>query len=466
MRSRMPIMGFLVESWERNMTQWTPSSWRDKPVKQLPTYPDQQKLQEVEAHLADQPPLVFAGEARALRADLAKVAKGEAFLLQGGDCAESFDEFRTSHIRDTFKALMQMAVVLTFGGQKPVVKIGRIAGQFAKPRSDDMETIDGLSLPSYRGDIINAIDFNEQSRVPDPQRMVAAYNQSTSTLNLIRAFAQGGLADLNQVHKWNLDFIKKSPLGERYEAIAGSIEESLAFMNACGINPETAPQLRETNLYTSHEALLLPYEQALTRCDSLTGKWYDCSAHMLWIGDRTRQIDHAHIEFLRGVENAIGLKAGPTTDPEELLKIIDIINPNNEAGRLNLIVRMGADKVADHLPALIRAVEREGKNVVWSCDPMHGNTIKAPNGYKTRRVDDVLREVQQFFQIHKAEGSYAGGVHFEMTGRNVTECVGGAFQITEHDLAQRYHTYCDPRLNADQALELAFLIADHIKAAR
>ncbi|GGB07718.1 phospho-2-dehydro-3-deoxyheptonate aldolase [Agarivorans gilvus] len=459
-------MGFLLEFRERNMTQWTPSSWRDKPVKQLPTYPDQQKLQEVEAHLADQPPLVFAGEARALRADLAKVAKGEAFLLQGGDCAESFDEFRTSHIRDTFKALMQMAVVLTFGGQKPVVKIGRIAGQFAKPRSDDMETIDGLSLPSYRGDIINAIDFNEQSRVPDPQRMVAAYNQSTSTLNLIRAFAQGGLADLNQVHKWNLDFIKKSPLGERYEAIAGSIEESLAFMNACGINPETAPQLRETNLYTSHEALLLPYEQALTRCDSLTGKWYDCSAHMLWIGDRTRQIDHAHIEFLRGVENAIGLKAGPTTDPEELLKIIDIINPNNEAGRLNLIVRMGADKVADHLPALIKAVEREGKNVVWSCDPMHGNTIKAPNGYKTRRVDDVLREVQQFFQIHKAEGSYAGGVHFEMTGRNVTECVGGAFQITEHDLAQRYHTYCDPRLNADQALELAFLIADHIKAAR
>ncbi len=462
----MPIMGVLVESLERNMTQWTPSSWRDKPVKQLPTYPDQQKLQAVEAHLADQPPLVFAGEARALRADLAKVAKGEAFLLQGGDCAESFDEFRTSHIRDTFKALMQMAVVLTFGGQKPVVKIGRIAGQFAKPRSANMETIDGVSLPSYRGDIINAIDFNEKSRVPDPQRMVDAYNQSTSTLNLIRAFAQGGLADLNQVHKWNLDFIKKSPLGERYEAIAGSIEESLAFMNACGINPETAPQLRETNLYTSHEALLLPYEQALTRCDSLTGKWYDCSAHMLWIGDRTRQLDHAHIEFLRGVENAIGLKAGPTTDPEELLRIIDIINPNNEAGRLNLIVRMGADKVADHLPALIKAVEREGKNVVWSCDPMHGNTVKAPNGYKTRRVDDVLREVQQFFQIHKAEGSYAGGVHFEMTGRNVTECVGGAFQITEHDLAQRYHTYCDPRLNADQALELAFLIADHIKAAR
>ncbi|PKH02692.1 3-deoxy-7-phosphoheptulonate synthase class II [Psychromonas sp. MB-3u-54] len=448
------------------MTQWTPSSWRNKAVKQLPSYPDQVKLQQTERYLAKQPPLVFAGEARALREDLAKVSRGEAFLLQGGDCAESFDEFQTSHIRDTFKALMQMAVVLTFGGQKPVVKIGRIAGQFAKPRSTDMETINGVNLPSYRGDIINGIDFNEKSRLPDPQRMVTAYNQSTSTLNLLRAFAQGGLADLNQVHQWNLDFVKKSPLGKRYETLASSIEDSLAFMNACGINPATAPQLRETTLYTSHEALLLPYEQALTRCDSLTGKWYDCSAHMLWIGDRTRQIDHAHIEFLRGVENPIGIKVGPSTVPEELLRIIDIVNPNNEAGRLNLIVRMGADKVADHLPALICAIEREGKNVVWSSDPMHGNTIKAPNGYKTRRVDDILREVQQFFQIHKAEGSYAGGVHFEMTGRNVTECVGGAFQITEHDLAQRYHTYCDPRLNADQALELAFLIAEHIKAAR
>jgi 3-deoxy-7-phosphoheptulonate synthase len=448
------------------MTQWTPSSWRNKPVKQQPAYPDQEKLQQTERYLANQPPLVFAGEARALRDDLAKVSRGEAFLLQGGDCAESFDEFRTSHIRDTFKALMQMAVVLTFGGQKPVVKIGRIAGQFAKPRSTELETINGVSHPSYRGDIINGIDFNEKSRLPDPQRMVSAYNQSTSTLNLLRAFAQGGLADLNQVHQWNLDFIKKSPLGKRYETLAGSIEDSLAFMNACGINPATAPQLRETTLYTSHEALLLPYEQALTRCDSLTGKWYDCSAHMLWIGDRTRQIDHAHIEFLRGVENPIGIKVGPSTDPEELLRIIDIVNPHNEAGRLNLIVRMGADKIAAHLPALIRAIEREGKNVVWSSDPMHGNTIKAPNGYKTRRVNDILREVQQFFQIHKAEGSYAGGVHFEMTGRNVTECVGGAFQITEHDLAQRYHTYCDPRLNADQALELAFLIAEHIKAAR
>jgi 3-deoxy-7-phosphoheptulonate synthase len=448
------------------MTEWTPSSWREKPAKQLPSYPDQDKLHQVEQQLANQPPLVFAGEARALREDLAKVARGEAFLLQGGDCAESFDEFRTSHIRDAFKVLMQMAVVLTFGGQKPVVKIGRIAGQFAKPRSGDFEVVDGVELPSYRGDIINAIDFTAESRIPDPERMIKAYHQSSSTLNLLRAFSQGGLADLQQVHKWNLDFVNKSPLGERYKSLADRIDESLAFMNACGLNSTTAPQLRETTLYTSHESLLLPYEQALTRCDSLTGKWYDCAAHMLWIGDRTRQPDHAHIEFARGIENAIGLKAGPTTDPDELLRLIDIINPNNEAGRLNLIVRMGANNVGDHLPALIRAVEREGKQVVWSCDPMHGNTIKADNGYKTRRVDDVLKEVRSFFEIHGSEGTYAGGVHFEMTGRNVTECIGGAFQITEHDLSQRYHTYCDPRLNADQALELAFLIADNIKAAR
>ncbi|MFM2481859.1 class II 3-deoxy-7-phosphoheptulonate synthase [Celerinatantimonas sp. YJH-8] len=447
------------------MTEWTPSSWRQKPAKQIPEYPDQTALEQIEKQLAGQPPLVFAGEARALRSDLAKVARGEAFLLQGGDCAESFDEFSTIHIRDFFKALMQMAVVLTFGGQKPVIKIGRVAGQFAKPRSANTEVVDGVELPSYRGDIINAIGFDAASRIPDPERMLKAYHQSTSTLNLLRAFAQGGLADLQQVHKWNLDFVEKSPLADRYRDIAGRIDESLQFMNACGINSDTTPQLRETTLYTSHEALLLPYEQALTRCDSLTGKWYDCSAHMLWIGDRTRQPDYAHVEFARGIENAIGLKAGPTTDPDELLRLIDTINPNNEAGRLNLIVRMGADNVAEHLPGLIRAVEREGKQVVWSCDPMHGNTIKAPNGYKTRRVDDVLREVRSFFEIHASEGSYAGGVHFEMTGRNVTECVGGAFHITEHDLAERYHTYCDPRLNADQALELAFLIADNIKAA-
>ncbi|RCU52858.1 MULTISPECIES: class II 3-deoxy-7-phosphoheptulonate synthase [Corallincola] len=448
------------------MTQWTPSSWRDKPVQQLPQYPDTEALARVEKELADQPPLVFAGEARALKADLARVGRGEAFLLQGGDCAESFAEFRTSHIRDTFKVLLQMAVVLTFSAKSPVVKIGRIAGQFAKPRSADSETIDGVTLPSYRGDIINDIAFTSASRVPDPERMLKAYQQSTSTLNLLRAFAQGGLADLHQVQRWNLDFIEKSPLGDRYKHLADRIDESLEFMAACGINGNTTPQLHETTLYTSHEALLLPYEQALTRKDHLTGEWYDCAAHMLWVGDRTRQPDGAHLEFCRGINNPIGLKAGPSTKIEDLLRNIDIINPNNEEGRLNLIVRMGADNVGAHLPELIRAVQREGKNVVWSCDPMHGNTIKSSTGYKTRRVEDVLKEVQSFFEIHGAEGSVAGGVHFEMTGRNVTECTGGAFQITDHDLAERYHTYCDPRLNADQALELAFMIADHVKAAR
>lgn len=448
------------------MKEWNPDSWRDLPAKQLPNYPDADKLKQVEAHLAAQPPLVFAGEARALKADLAKVARGEAFLLQGGDCAEAFAEFRTSHIRDAFKVLMQMAVVLTFGGQLPVVKIGRIAGQFAKPRSADMETENGVTLPSYRGDIINDIAFTEASRIPDPERMVKAYHQASSTLNLLRAFAQGGLADLHEVHRWNLDFVNKSPLSDRYQHLADRIDESLAFMRACGVNGANTPQLHETVLYTSHEALLLPYEQALTRRDSLTGDWYDCAAHMLWIGDRTRQPDHAHLEFCRGINNPIGLKAGPTTNPDDLLRNIDIINPENEAGRLNLIVRMGADNVADHLPQLIRAVEREGRTVAWSCDPMHGNTIKSSTGYKTRKVDDILREVRSFFEIHSSEGSIAGGVHFEMTGRNVTECIGGAFQITEHDLAERYHTHCDPRLNADQALELAFQIADHLKAAR
>ncbi|MBQ1784530.1 MAG: 3-deoxy-7-phosphoheptulonate synthase class II [Gammaproteobacteria bacterium] len=445
---------------------WSPASWRQAPAKQLPAYPDAALLAQVEAELAAMPPLVFAGEARVLKADLAKVARGEAFLLHGGDCAEAFAEFRTTHIRDTFKVLLQMAVVLTFGGQLPVVKIGRIAGQFAKPRSADDETIDGVTLPAYRGDIINDIDFNPVGRVPDPRRMLRAYHQATSTLNLLRAFAQGGFADLHQVHKWNLDFVAKSPLGDRYQHLADRIDETLAFMNACGINSETTPQLRETTLYTSHEALLLPYEQALTRKDSLTGDWYDCAAHLLWIGDRTRQVDGAHVEFCSGIHNPIGLKAGPTTPTDDLRRLLDKLNPHNEAGRINLIVRMGADKVAEHLPRLIRAVEGDGRVVAWSCDPMHGNTIKSSTGYKTRRVEDVLAEVRAFFEIHNAEGSIAGGVHFEMTGRDVTECVGGAFQITEHDLAERYHTHCDPRLNADQALELAFQIADHIKAAR
>ena len=448
------------------MNAWTPDSWRTKTLRQMPTYPEADALQSVEAELSKQPPLVFAGEVRELKHQLAKVASGNAFLLQGGDCAESFKEFNTNQIRDTFMVLLQMAVVLTFGGQSPVVKIGRMAGQFAKPRSDDNETRDGISLPSYRGDIINGIEFSEASRTPDPERMLKAYHQSTSTLNLLRAFAQGGLADLHKVHQWNQSFVEKSPQGERYQHLADLIDETLAFMSACGISPENTPQIRETQFYTSHEALLLPYEQALTRQDSLTGDWYDCSAHMLWIGDRTRQLDSAHIEFCRGIHNPIGLKAGPTTDPEELIRLIDILNPNNEPGRLNLIVRMGADKIADHFPALLRRVQQEGRSVVWSSDPMHGNTIKTGNGYKTRAVDSILSEVTQFFQIHAAEGTHAGGVHFEMTGRNVTECIGGAFEITEHDLAERYHSHCDPRLNADQALELSFLIADAVKQAR
>ena len=448
------------------MNAWTPDSWRTKTLRQMPTYPEADALQAVEAELSKQPPLVFAGEVRELKHQLAKVASGNAFLLQGGDCAESFKEFNTNQIRDTFMVLLQMAVVLTFGGQSPVVKIGRMAGQFAKPRSDDNETRDGITLPSYRGDIINGIEFSEASRTPDPERMLKAYHQSTSTLNLLRAFAQGGLADLHKVHQWNQSFVEKSPQGERYQHLADLIDETLAFMSACGISPENTPQIRETQFYTSHEALLLPYEQALTRQDSLTGDWYDCSAHMLWIGDRTRQLDSAHIEFCRGIHNPIGLKAGPTTDAEELIRLIDILNPNNEPWRLNLIVRMGADKIADHFPALLRRVQQEGRSVVWSSDPMHGNTIKTGNGYKTRAVDSILSEVTQFFQIHAAEGTHAGGVHFEMTGRNVTECIGGAFEITEHDLAERYHSHCDPRLNADQALELSFLIADAVKQAR
>ncbi|MEP4547297.1 MAG: 3-deoxy-7-phosphoheptulonate synthase class II [Saccharospirillum sp.] len=448
------------------MTSWSPESWRQKSIRQLPTYPDQEALNAVESELAHQPPLVFAGEARALKKQLARVANGDAFLLQGGDCAESFKEFNSNQIRDTFKVLLQMAVVLTFGGQSPVVKIGRMAGQFAKPRSADDETIGGVTLPSYRGDIINGIDFDEASRVPDPARMLKAYHQSSSTLNLLRAFAQGGLADLHQVHQWNLSFVDKSPQGERYQHLADMIDDTLAFMSACGISPDNTPQIRETQFFTSHEALLLPYEQALTRQDSLTGDWYDCSAHMLWIGDRTRQLDSAHVEFCRGIHNPLGLKAGPSTDPEDLIRLIDILNPNNEPGRLNLIVRMGADKIADHFPALLQRVKAEGRNVVWSSDPMHGNTIKTGNGYKTRAVDSILSEVKDFFQIHRAEGTHAGGVHFEMTGRNVTECIGGAFEITEHDLAERYHSHCDPRLNADQALELSFLIADAVKQAR
>ena len=448
------------------MNNWTPTSWRNFPIQQQPQYTDAEALNRVEQQLGNLPPLVFAGEARALKRQLAEATQGKAFLLQGGDCAESFAEFNAGNIRDTFKVLLQMAVVLTFAGSCPVVKVGRMAGQFAKPRSADSETIDNVTLPSYRGDIINDLDFTSQARVPNPDKLVQAYNQSAATLNLLRAFAQGGFADLNKIHRWNLDFVGNSPLGERYEYLAAQIDQSLNFMAACGINAETTPQLHETSLYTSHEALLLNFEQALTRQDSLSGDWYDCSAHMLWIGDRTRQVDGAHVEFLRGVKNPLGFKAGPSMQVDDLLRLLDILNPDNEPGRINIIARMGADKIAEHLPALVRAVKAEGREVLWSSDPMHGNTIKSSSGYKTRLVSDVLQEVKGFFDVHAAEGTYAGGVHFEMTGQNVTECMGGAHDISAEDLHNRYHTACDPRLNADQALELAFLIADTLKQAR
>ena len=447
------------------MSIWSPSSWREKPILQQPTYPDKTKLEAVLKELKNYPPLVFAGEARSLKEQLANVSKGKAFLLQGGDCAESFSEFHADNIRDTFKALMQMAVVMTYAGGLPVVKVGRLGGQFAKPRSSDTETLGDVTLDSYRGDIINGIDFDEKSRTPDPERMIKAYNQATATQNLLRAFASGGLADLHQVSKWNLDFAHKSEVGEKYEKLAEDIEKSLQFMEACGVTSKTYRTLRETDFFTSHEALLLPYEEAFTRKDSITGEWYNTAAHMVWIGDRTRQLDGAHVEYMKGIKNPIGIKAGPSMDPDDLVRLAKAVNPENEAGRLNIIVRMGANKVGEHMPSLIRAVEREGLQVVWSCDPMHGNTIKSSNNYKTRPVDAILTEMKQFFQVHKAEGTFAGGVHLEMTGKNVTECIGGSFTVTEEDLSSRYHTHCDPRLNADQSLELAFLIADSLKDA-
>jgi len=447
------------------MSTWSPSSWREKPILQQPTYPDKTKLDNVLNELKNYPPLVFAGEARSLKEQLSNVAAGKAFLLQGGDCAESFSEFHADNIRDTFKALMQMAVVMTYAGGVPVVKVGRLGGQFAKPRSSDSETLDGVTLDSYRGDIINGIDFNKAARVPDPERMIKAYNQATATQNLLRAFASGGLADLHQVNKWNLDFARQSEVGAKYEKLAEDIEQSLQFMEACGVTSRTFRTLRETDFFTSHEALLLPYEEAFTRKDSLTGEWYNVAAHMVWIGDRTRQLDGAHVEYMKGIKNPIGIKAGPSMQADDLVKLAQAVNPENEAGRLNIIVRMGANKVGENMPQLIRAIEREGLNVVWSCDPMHGNTIKSSNNYKTRPVDAILTEMKQFFQVHRAEGTFGGGVHLEMTGKNVTECIGGSFAVTEEDLSSRYHTHCDPRLNADQSLELAFLIADSLKDA-
>jgi 3-deoxy-7-phosphoheptulonate synthase len=445
--------------------QWSPDSWRSKPIAQVPAYADAKALDAVEAQLATFPPLVFAGEARQLRRDLAKVAAGEAFLLQGGDCAESFAEHRADNIRDFFRVFLQMAVVLTFAGASPVVKVGRIAGQFAKPRSSDEETIGGVTLPSYRGDIINDIAFTAAGRAPDPQRQVMAYRQAAATLNLLRAFATGGYANLENVHQWMLGFIKESPQSSRYEELADRISQALAFMRACGLDPEAHPELRTTSFYTSHEALLLGYEQALTRVDSTSGDWYATSGHMIWVGDRTRQSDHAHVEFCRGVKNPLGLKCGPSLKPDDLIRLIDLLSPENEPGRLTLICRFGAGKVGDHLPGLIRAVEREGRKVVWSCDPMHGNTVKA-GSYKTRPFERIMSEVEDFFAVHRAEGSHAGGVHIEMTGQNVTECTGGARAISETDLSDRYHTHCDPRLNAEQSIELAFLVAEELKRER
>ena len=433
---------------------------------QMPTYPDAEKVAEVRHRLRAFPPLVFAGEARKLTKALAKVADGRAFLLQGRDCAESFAEFHPNNIRDTFRVMLQMAIVLTFGASCPVVKVGRIAGQFAKPRSSDTETVDGVTLPSYRGDMINGTAFDAGSRTPNPERMVQAYNQAAATLNLLRAFAQGGYADLHKVHQWNLDFVADSPAGGRYEDLASRLDETLSFMEACGLTSETTPQIREMDYYTSHEALLLPYEQAMTRVDSISGDWFNTSAHMLWIGERTRALDGAHVEFLRGVGNPIGVKFGPTGSPDDLLRLIDALNPANQPGRLTVIVRMGKDVIGNHLPALLQAVEREGKRVVWASDPMHANTVKSGTGYKTRHFDAIRAEMRAFFDIHRAEGTHPGGFHFEMTGQDVTECVGGAEQITEESLKDRYHTHCDPRLNARQALELAFLIAERLKEER
>ena len=439
---------------------WAPDSWTRHEARQLPTYPDTAALQGVTDRLSNFPPLVFAGEARNLTNDLAKVAEGKAFLLQGGDCAESFAEFHPNNIRDTFRVILQMAVVLTFASKLPVVKLGRMAGQFAKPRSADHETISGVELPSYRGDNVNDIAFTSTSRVPDPERMVRAYAQSAATLNLLRAFAQGGYANLHQVHRWTHDFMGRSPWAKKYAETADRIGEALDFMEACGISPDTVPQLSQTTFYTSHEALLLPFEQAMARQDSLTGDWYDTSAHFLWIGDRTRFEGSAHVEFLRGIGNPIGVKCGPSLEPDALLRMLDTLNPARVPGRMTLITRYGHDKIEAHLPRLVRAVTREGHPVIWSCDPMHGNVVKAANGYKTRPFDRILTEVRGFFAVHRAEGTHAGGIHAEMTGQNVTECTGGAIDVTEQSLADRYHTHCDPRLNAGQSLELAFLLAE------
>jgi 3-deoxy-7-phosphoheptulonate synthase len=447
-------------------SKWSADSWRNFPVKHQPTYSDMTALKLTEEKLKSLPPLVFAGEARTLKEKLASVSEGNAFLLQGGDCAESFAEFNADNLRDTFRVILQMAAVLTYGASLPIVKVGRLAGQFAKPRSESTESRDGITLPSYLGDIINGIDFIDKDRKPDPERMIKAYSQAASALNLLRAFATGGYADLHEVHRWNLEFLEGSSQDSKYRLIADRIGECLDFMKACGINKNTAGLISKVDFFTSHEALLLGYEQSLTRIDSLTGDYYDCSSHMLWIGERTRSLDEAHVEFMRGIGNPIGVKIGPTTSHDDIIKLINKLNPKNEAGKLTLISRMGKEKIGDILPGLVKKVDQEGMKVVWSCDPMHGNTFKAQTGYKTRAFDNIMNEVEQFFQIHRSEGTYAGGIHLEMTGQDVTECVGGLQEIKEENLGDRYHTHCDPRLNANQGLELAFRLSEELSKYR
>ena len=444
------------------MTQWSPDSWRNKPVKQIPNYPDEAKLKQVEEELSSFPPLIFAGEARNLKVQLKAACEGRAFLLQGGDCAESFAEYHADNIRDTFKVILQMAIVLTFAATCPIIKVGRLAGQFAKPRSQPFEESDGIRLNSYYGDIINGINFDKQERTPDPQRQLTAYSQAAATLNLLRAFAQGGYANMDSIHKWNLDFTSQNHACQEYRQMTAQITQCLDFMKACGIHTENTHQLQGTDFFTSHEALLLGYEQAMTRIDSTTGDWYDTSAHLLWCGERTRDLDGAHIEFLSGISNPIGCKISPTITVDELLRLTEKLNPINEAGRLTLITRFGADQVSEILPTLIRTIKSEGRNIVWSCDPMHANTIKARNGFKTRPFDQILKELHQVFECHRSENSYCGGIHLELTGKNVTECTGGNMAISEDDLADRYHTHCDPRLNAAQSIELAFQLANNI----
>ena len=446
--------------------RWSQESWRAKPIEQAPAYPDLAALADVERQLAGFPPLVFAGEARKLQRALGRVAQGEAFLLQGGDCAESFAEHSADNIRDFFRVFLQMAVVLTFAGSLPVVKVGRVAGQFAKPRTSPTERQGAEELPSYRGDVINGTEFTAEARTPDPRRQLEVYRQSAATLNLLRAFATGGYANLENAHRWMLGFVNDSPQSGRYQQLADRITETLAFMRAIGLDPEYHQEMRQTDFYTSHEALLLGFEQALTRVDSTTGDFYATSGHMIWIGDRTRQYDHAHVEFCRGVKNPIGIKCGPSLKADDLLRLVDILNPADEAGRISLICRFGSDRIIDHLPTLVRAIKRDGRTVVWSCDPMHGNTITSTGGYKTRPFDRIMSEIRSFFAVHRAEGTYAGGVHLEMTGKNVTECTGGARAISDEDLQDRYHTHCDPRLNAEQAIEVAFLVAELLKSGK